>query len=141
MLPLTLQRLVSFSHPLLLWDDAARLLDGKENRPGVERVYHNRGLAFFKERQYISALNDFNKALEIWPQYSFVYNDRGAVYLEMQDYQKALEDFNRSILLKPDYFRPYLGRARVFELQAKPELARDDYIKACTLGLTAACTR
>lgn len=141
MLPLTLQRLVSFSHPLLLWDDAARLLDGKENRPGVERVYHNRGLAFFKEKQYLSALNDFNKALEIWPQYSFVYNDRGAVYLETQDYQKALEDFNQSILLKPDYFRPYLGRARVFELQAKPELARENYIKACTLGLTAACGR
>ncbi|AMC36287.1 tetratricopeptide repeat protein [Janthinobacterium sp. B9-8] len=141
MIPLTLQRLTSFSHPLLLWDDAARLVEGKENRPGVERVYHNRGLAFFKEKQYKLALDDFNKALEIWPQYSFVYNDRGAVYLEMQDYQQALVNFDQSIVLKPDYFRPYLGRARAFELQGKPELAKEDYAKACAIGVVAVCAR
>jgi tetratricopeptide (TPR) repeat protein len=141
MVPLTLQRLISFSHPLLLWDDAARLVEGKENRPGVERVYHNRGLAYLQQKQYKLAIEDFNKALEIWPQYNFVYNDRGAAYLELQDYQQAINDFNQSILLKPNYFRPYLGRAHIFELMGQQDQAKQNYAIACNMGLAEACAK
>lgn len=141
MLPLTLQRLVTFSHPLLLWDDAARLVVGKENRPGVERIYHNRGLAYLQQKQYKLAIVDFNKAIEIWPKYSFVYNDRGAAYLALQDYQAAMNDFDQSIKINPSYFRPYLGRAYIFELMGRHDQAKDNYVVACSLGMAAACTK
>jgi hypothetical protein len=45
MLPVTWNRLATFSEELLLWNDAARLVGRNENRPGVERIFLNRGIS------------------------------------------------------------------------------------------------
>lgn len=141
MLPLTWNRLTSFSHPLLLWDDAVSLVQDRPYMPGVERVYHNRGLAFYRVKMKKEALADYNKALELNPDYSYVYNDRGAIYLEGGRYQEALSDFNKSIALKADYARPYLGRGLVFEALHDPSAARADFRKGCELGMGASCDK
>src|SRR3569833_4549163 len=65
--PITWGRLVTFSSPLLLWDDAARLIKGKEERPGVDRIYHNRGLQFALLGYPDQALLDLTKAVTFNP--------------------------------------------------------------------------
>ena len=48
---------------------------------------------------YDSALNDFNKSLEIEPNNAFAWKKRGDVYRMLEKYDKALYDFNKSLAL------------------------------------------
>ena len=141
MIPLSLIRLTTFTHPLLLWDDAARLLEGKEGRPGVERVYHNRGIELSRLKHYQEAIEDYTKAITIYPEYSYAYSDRGAAYLELKQYPLALADFNKAIELNPKPYRPYLGRGLVYESLGNPGDARKDFEKSCLLGAARGCQK
>lgn len=141
MLPAAWLRLTTFSHPLLLWDDAARLVENKEARPGVERIYHNRGIMFSRLKLYPQAIADYSKAISIYPEYSFAYNDRGAAYLETRKYPQAMNDFTKAIELNPQYFRPYLGRALLYEALNNLAAARLDYKESCLRGGAQGCQK
>jgi tetratricopeptide (TPR) repeat protein len=139
MMPMTWNRLSTFSHPLLLWDDAASLLGSKQDRPGVERIYHNRGIAFAGLKLYPRAIEDYSKAIALYPDYSYAYHDRGAAYFYSKQYRQAVEDFGRAIALKPDNDLSYLGRGMAYEALGDPGAARLDYQKICLRGFAQGC--
>lgn len=141
MVPLSWGRLTTFSHPLLLWDDAARLLKDKEIRPGAERIYHNRGIEYAQLKMYPDAILDYEKALSIFPEYSYAYNDRGAAFFETGKYQEALKDFERASELNPKYTRPYLGMARSNEALGNQQAARENYEELCARGISLGCSK
>jgi tetratricopeptide (TPR) repeat protein len=141
MIPATWARLMTFSSPLLLWNDAARLIKDKDDRPGVDRVYHNRGLHLFKLGYADLAIEDFNKALLLNPHHVLVYNDRGAVYLATKKYELALADYNRALEINPKFARPYLGRALTYEGLNNAAAARADYRMLCSMGHNQACKK
>lgn len=140
MVPLTCVRLITFSHPFLLWDDAARLIKNKDHRPGVERIYHNRGHALFLAKYYDRAEEDLNKALTINPRSGQSYAVRGTIYLQTQRYHQALADFTKSIEVLPTY-QAYLGRARVHEVLNNREAAAKDYEVSCLKGSAKGCAK
>ena len=134
-------RLVTFSHPLLLWDDAAALIADRPYEPGFERIYFNRGHAFNKLNMNQQALDDCSRVIAYRPDYSYAYNDRGEVYYKLGQYRQALDDLNKSIELKPDLPNPYFGRGLVLEALREPLAARADFMKSCELGMRAGCGR
>ncbi|MDB5763208.1 MAG: hypothetical protein JWQ21_2203 [Herminiimonas sp.] len=141
MIPVTWTRLVTFSSPLLLWNDAARLIKGKDNRPGVERIYHNRGLQLSRLGYFKEAIEDYNKVFTLNSKHVLAYNDRGATYLDMKKYPQALLDFSKAIEIDPKFPRPYLGRALTYEELGKPDEALLDYRKLCSLGFVEGCQK
>lgn len=141
MIPATWDRLRTFSSALLLWDDAARLITDKDNRPGVERIYHNRGLQFSKLGYFEPALADFNKAIALNPNYMLAYNDRGATYLSTRQFPQALHDFDKAIELNPKFARSYLGRALAYEGLNNSHAALLNYQQLCALGFTDGCVK
>jgi len=135
-------RLTSFSHRYLLWDEAARLAEKNMTQPGVAgmaRIYHNRGLALYQEGMVNKAIESYDLALAQKPDYSYVYNDRGAARLDIKDYTGALADFDTSIRLKSDYLRPYAGRAMALAGLGRTSEAKEAFSLACTLGWKTAC--
>ncbi len=141
MVPLAWDRLTTFSHPLLLWDDAVKLVEGKPYLPGMERIYHNRGLALSKTKLKQEAIADYTTAIRMKPDYSYAYNDRGAAYASLGRYTDALNDFNEAIRLKPDYGLPYIGRGLMLENSSRFEEARQSFGVACQLGYQSACAK
>lgn len=139
MVPLTWARLTTFTHPLLLWDDAARLIDNKDVSPGVERIYHNRGLQFARLKMYPQAMQDYDKALAVYPDYAYAYNDRGALYFATGEYKKALVDFTKALELDSQYSKPYLGLAKTYEALGDRDAARLNYQKLCAFGVAYGC--
>lgn len=137
-------RLTSFSHRYLLWDEAARVAEpniGKPGVTGIERIYHNRGLALFHEGFVPNAIKDYNKAINIKPNYSHVYNDRGAAQLDMGNFPAALKDFDSAIRLNPTLLRSYAGRALALSKLGRNEEALDAHRQACTMGWSASCNQ
>lgn len=141
MFPLAWNRLTTFSHPLLLWDDAAALIQGQPYLPGFERIYFNRGHAFHRLKLKQKALEDYNQVIAYKPDYSYVYNDRGAVYLSDGRHQEALRDFDKAIELLPSNPEPYLRRGLTLKALHEHAAALKNYQKACELGLSAACVK
>ncbi|MFJ2989260.1 tetratricopeptide repeat protein [Collimonas sp. NPDC087041] len=139
MIPTAWFRLITFSHPLLLWDDAARLVEDKTDRPGVERIYYNRGQTLFRLAHYEQAIKDYDKALSVYPEYSYAYNGRGAAYLELKQYQRAMSDFDKTIELNPRYFPPFIGRGLVYEKLNNLNAARWNYRISCLMGSAQGC--
>ncbi len=141
LVPLTWNRLTTFSHPLLLWDDAATLIQDRPYLPGFERIYFNRGHAFYQLKLTQKALDDYNQVIALKPDNSYVYNDRGVIYYERGQYQEALLDFNKSIALKQDAANPYLGRGLVFVALHDQPAASADFRQSCELGMTSGCAQ
>ena len=134
-------RLMTFSNPLLLWDDAASLIDGKDGVVLAERIYRNRGISLAKFGKLEMAIQDYSKAIQNRPDYSYAYNDRGAALLRMGRNADALLDFDRAISLDADYPNSQAGRGAALEAMKRMSEAKDAYMTACQLGWKAACLK
>jgi hypothetical protein len=144
MMPLTWLRLTTFSHPLLLWDDAARLVrNSEEKRPGIERIFLNRGIELIRVKHYTEAIADLSKVIALKGYYGgYAYQNRGSAYLESRQYLLALNDINKAIELVPtNKAKLYLGKAHALEGLNDSTAAMEAYKQACLLGLSAACQK
>lgn len=139
--PIAWGRLQTFSAPLLLWNDAARLIQGKDQRPGVDRIYHNRGLQFALLGYDDEALRDLSKAISLNPRQMLAFNDRAATYMKRGEYTAAIADYDKAIALNPAYVRAYAGRAFCYEKLNDITAARKDFEKLCSSGYAQACRK
>jgi hypothetical protein len=134
LVPLTLNRLDTFSSTLKLWDDAEKLVQGKTGMFGIERIYYNRGTELGKLKRYDEAIADFSKAIVTFP-FDYVYGNRATAYYLLGRYQEALSDYDRAIALNPDNANSYYNRALVYRAVGDFAAAQQDLRKSCELGL------
>ena len=135
LIPLTLNRLDTFSSTLKLWDDVEKLIRDKTNVTAADRIYYNRGTELGKLQRYEEAINDFTKSIAAYPGYDFVYGDRATAYYLLGKYNKALQDYDRAIALNPDNPKSYYGRALTHRALRDYAAAQEDLRKSCALGL------
>lgn len=144
MMPLSWLRLTTFSHPLLLWDDAARLVENAdEKRLGIDRILYNRGTELVKVKHYAEAIEDLSKVIQLKGYYEgYAYQNRGSAYLESGKYLLALNDINKAIeLLSVNKAKLYLGKARALEGLNDSTAAMQAYKQACSMGAATACQK
>jgi tetratricopeptide (TPR) repeat protein len=73
-------------------------------------ILGRRGLTCLLMGEYDQALADFNRAIELDPNYVWAIASRGVVYGQMGKYDQALADFNRAIELDPNWPGPSPSR-------------------------------
>ena len=134
LIPLTLNRLNTFSAPLLLWDDAEKLVRDQPYAYGVERIYFNRCTELGQLRRYEEAIADFSKAIAAAP-FDFIYGNRATAYYSLGKYQEALRDYDSAIALNPDNPNSYNGRALTQRALGNFAAAQEDFKTSCALGV------
>ena len=134
LVPLTLNRVNTFSSALSLWDDAEKLVRDRPNVIGAERVYYNRGTELAMLKRYEDALADFDSAIKIQP-FDYLYGNRANTYYVMGRYHKALRDYDMAILLNPGNPNSYYGRALTHRALGDFAATQQDRMKACDLGI------
>jgi Tfp pilus assembly protein PilF len=72
------------------------------------------------------ALEDFNQAIEIDPEYARAFHLRGLVEEKQGADDRALDDFNRAIEIDPEYGVAYHSRATLHTKMGREDLAVDD---------------
>jgi tetratricopeptide (TPR) repeat protein len=69
--------------------------------------WNERGISLGKSGEYKEAIECFDKAIELNPNYAMAYSDRGIVYEKLKKYERAIEDYNKAIALDPNYVKAY----------------------------------
>lgn len=64
-------------------------------------TYGNRAVAFVRQGDSLSAMSDYNRAIELASKDARWYSNRGNLYSDIGDYTAALRDVNQAIRLDP----------------------------------------
>jgi tetratricopeptide (TPR) repeat protein len=138
---LAVDRLTSFSHPFLLWNEAVTLVRDKHDLPGVDRIYYNRGKSFGDLHYYQQALADYQTALALNP--SYVPNHMGVAsgYYHVGHYPEAVAEFSQVIKMDPRQEQAYYGRGLANEGAGDKAAALADFRRSCELGWKSACAK
>ncbi len=96
-------------------------------------VLNDRAVAYARLGRSKEALADYNKAVELFPEYPAAYNNRGNLLLSLGQPKEAVKDFDRSILLAPSYAAAYSNRANARLVLGQPNDALTDFTKAIEL--------
>ena len=96
--------------------------------------YLDKGIAKGELGYYRGAIQDFNKAIEIDPNYYEVYNHRGFAKFNLGDYKEAIQDYNKAIEINPNYAFAYHSRGLTKIILGKKDSGCQDLSKAGELG-------
>jgi len=134
LVPLTLNRLDTFSSALKLWDDAEKLVRGKTDVLGVDRIYYYRGIELLDLDRFDEAIADFNKVIATTPNITDPYVQRGITYYFQGKYPEALHDFDWVIAFDSDNPQVFYVRALTYRALGNAAAAQEDLRKSCALG-------
>lgn len=105
---------------------APMLRKSLHNSQLICEAFNRRGIEYLKHDDFQQALNDFNNAIKIHPQFSEPYLNRGVVYRKTTQYESAIADFNWAISLNHKYTDAYYNRALTFKEMNQIERAIRD---------------
>ena len=71
---------------------------------------NSRGWAYRRKKDYDRALDDYNRAIQLKPDYAEAFNGRGLAYYGKKEYEQAIQDYSQAILLKHDYAEAFNNR-------------------------------
>jgi tetratricopeptide (TPR) repeat protein len=125
---LTFQRVQVWNDSLSLWNDVL------EKFPSTKYALNNRGVALLAVGDTKGAIRDFERAIEIDPEYSKPFENRGGARLSQGDYPGAIEDFTQAIRLTPEgAATAFYNRGLAHDYLGNPVLAIEDYDEAIRL--------
>ena len=118
----------SFDQAITLYTEA---LDDK-TLPNDRRaiILTDRGVAHARRQSPKEAIEDFNRAIQLYPEYAAVYNNRGNVLLGVGAVREAIKDFDRALVLAPGYAAAFSNRAGAHMRLGQIDPAIADYTKA-----------
>jgi protein O-mannosyl-transferase len=131
--PLSRDRIESFSSQVRLWDDAVRKNAGSSGAL-IERGYHNRGLAYLQAGQYPDALRDFERALQINERDVSAWVGRATLFARTGSLERAMSDLERAVAIDPTYAEAWGKRCFTRMLLDRPRDALPDCERAVALA-------
>ncbi|NER36118.1 MAG: serine protease [Oscillatoria sp. SIO1A7] len=93
----------------------------------------NRGRARLDLGNYERAIEYFNKAISLNPNYADAYNDRGRAYRRRGSHERAIENFERAISLNPNHAEAYNNRGFAYSDLRSYERAIADFNQAISI--------
>lgn len=90
-----------WTNSLTLWDHVIR------HYPMIPMSYCNRGNEYVALGEETKALEDYNRALALKPDYADVYNNRGSLFEKKALHALAAADFKQALKFKPSHELAY----------------------------------
>jgi tetratricopeptide (TPR) repeat protein len=110
------------------------LIQSNQVEPEMKAIaYTVKGSAYFKIKEYVRALEDFNYAIQLDDTYHPSFAWRGHAYRALKRYEEALKDLDRAIELKPEYAWAIAFRGQTYRTLKRYEEALKDFDRAIEL--------
>jgi len=81
--------------------------------PEQAQKAYGKGVAAMTDQKWASAQKNFERAVEIYPEYAAAWSDLGEVLRAQANPEKAREAWERAIQVDPKYVKPYLQLTRL----------------------------
>ncbi|MDH4223984.1 MAG: tetratricopeptide repeat protein, partial [candidate division Zixibacteria bacterium] len=98
--------------------------------PQDERAHTLLGNNYFAQQDYTPSIEEYNKAIQINPDYSQPYNQLGYAYRFLENYPEAEKAFKKYIELIPDDPNPYDSYAELLMKMGRFDESIETYRKA-----------
>ena len=114
-----------------VWKNGGKLWSAVITKyPDEFYAYYNRGDYYLSQKDYDSALQDFNQSAQLESGYADTYNRRGVLYRDTGRDSSAMEDFGRALSLDSTNTRALVNRAVLLLAQGKADGAKMDVERA-----------
>lgn len=100
----------------------------------VANVLNSRGMAWERADNLEKAREDYEKAIEVNPDYANAYNNRGNIKSKQRDYDGAMADYNRAIGLNGQFVEAHCNRGIARENLGDLTGAMEDFNRAIELN-------
>ncbi len=110
-----------------LWEDVIK------KSPMKARGYNGLGLAYYNMRQYDMAIQQFERAVALYPSYGVAFNNLGNAFYQNGLYERAIEVQTRAIAIEPDNPVFYFGRGVSLAARGDYDSAIRDYTRAISI--------
>lgn len=88
---------------------------------------YSKGVAESKKENYKKAVDYYEKAVQIDPEFAFAWDNIGLAYRKLGDYDKALNAYNKSLEIDPYGLMPLQNMAIVYRFKKEYDKAIDAY--------------
>ena len=102
--------------------------------PGDPNAWYSRAIAKDELQTWKSARRDYDKAIEIAPDFVSAIVNRAANKDEAGEYDEALKDYDKAITLDPENALAYFNRGNTKHTKGNKQGACEDWKKAKQLG-------
>jgi tetratricopeptide (TPR) repeat protein len=99
--------------------------------PHLPRTHLNKGIVFFRKKEYYKAKEEFRQELKMNPDEDKAYNNLSAIYRLQGFYDQAIEAAQGAVNLKAYYPEAYMNLALAYQNKGEYEKAKE----ALSLGM------
>jgi len=103
---------------------------GRDKKHDLLIDYNNRGVAYYNTKDYDRAINDYNAALKLDPNYAPAYNGRCAAFNAKGNAALAIADCDQAIQIDPKFAWAYNNRSIAKHAKGDTAGAEADAAKA-----------
>ncbi|CCK78936.1 SPOR domain-containing protein [Desulfobacula toluolica] len=93
----------------------------------TEKEILNNGIFFFKQDQYLQAVDEFSKLIDLAPNNADAYKNRGVSYMKQEKFDLAIKDFETAKKLAPELKGLYSNLGVAWYYKKEYEKAIENY--------------
>jgi tetratricopeptide (TPR) repeat protein len=137
-------RCMAFEPDTAIAGCTAIIQSDKETPDHLAAAYFNRGLAYYNQRRYDVAIDDFDQAIQLQPNpapgsgqavtSAVTFDYRGNAYRHEGQYDRAVADFDEALRLNPDAAEIFDDRGVAYFGGHQYDRAIQDYDRAIGLA-------
>ncbi len=91
------------------------------------------GVKLYNDKLYKQAIEEFEKAIKVFPEDLSIYKYLGLTYYKLNEKQKALDTFNQAINISPNDTGTLLGLAKIYVKEHNFEMAESLLTKVISI--------
>lgn len=114
-------------------EDNLWIATGKTS-PSSPNTHNNLGDVYGRQGDKQAALREFQKAIELKPNYGDAYHNLANTYMELGQPEKALENYQNALKYNPKLWQSYQNIAAIYFTLKKYDLALENLQKAAAIN-------
>src|SRR5882672_8492048 len=109
------------------------LIQSGQGGLSLDVILYYRGGGYRATGEYDSAIQDFDRSIQLNPKSASTFINRGIAYKNKGQFDRAIADYDQALVLQPDSAIAYTDRGLAYEKKEQYDRALQDYDKAINL--------